>query len=513
MPVVAGVVITGVVVLWRFSGVAAAGEDPLPVLPQPAAENRGLVGEIRVDGEAGKDTSAVRIDVALTELATPLPRRARPPACRLVRRESDPEEAGVPGRYVAGLAASPLAGSVHGQQVVRFDLAGGVAHYRVVRIPRGTASDAVVPVLRGSDSFVRGRVVDSAGRGLPEARVWLAGSTAETDADGRFEVPAQPVGFGLPLVVRHRGHASRFRILDRKLSMGLETQPIALTAGVRLRVRVYGVDRDPETTVVVLPSGGHDSRWLQYPLFWPVVEPHVLDADGMATLDGLPRGARARVLVRHPSGIVKLVDVRLDRADVSCVVHLPQREILVGRLRDELGRPIAAGCVTTRRGGSGLSLRDTGWLLPPDTYVQGSVVVRPMQDGCFAVPVLRDPEGLALMTAEAPGRVGLQFALPLGRESRSEIVLCEDRDPDPLQQATSRPRLVLEGDQRLGPLAYVKIVEARGQRGPYPWHTARPFEIPLGHPALLRVGRRIGDGAWLHHDVLVRGKTTISIER
>src|SRR4029077_14478928 len=69
------------------------------------------------------------------------------------------------------------------------------------RVAGGLLLTLACGVLRaGSDSTLAGRVIDPAGRAVPNAEVVLRNSAtlvkraAKTDNEGRYEVPALPVG-------------------------------------------------------------------------------------------------------------------------------------------------------------------------------------------------------------------------------------------------------------------------------------------------------------------------------
>jgi hypothetical protein len=452
-------------------------------------------------------TTKIRVHLRLRTLARVLPERQPRPTCELVTSLQNPEPKGIEGTWVAGLAALPISRVVRGQQLVRFRLADGRDHYRVTRL---LATDrGRILLLRGRMKTARGKVVDTNGRPLQGASVWIAGESATTDAEGKFAIDAIPADSGLPLVVRHKGYAALYRRLSGAQYDALHERPLTLREGVELHVRFNATDVDPDASYHLLPAGGRDSRLLEYPFFMQAISDVSEVRERMVVFPNLPRGARVRVRVVH-SGFAPTVsgEIRLDQPMVAAVLNGTYRPTIAATVVDPAGKPVADAWVTSRPGDSGLALSDTGWLLAPLAYVGTGDVMQTSTSGAFSLSRLTDERGRTALTVEAEGFFGLEFT----RDGIVDHGLTIGLYPLAPQQPIRKPSLVLRAGPKLTGTVSLSIRDEQGDHGPYSWDCAEPFPLRISQRSLLRVEERFA-GATVARDVIVIGETTLTLGR
>ena len=501
--------LTVVAGFWTY-GVEAAEAGTLQVYPRPSgsgelpsmilAEASPEPGKVEPAKSPTRQPKAV-VHLDLTTVARPLRNRTRTVQCELVTADAGH---GDPGQWVAGTAATPLTRNPRGHQLARFDI-DGVPHYRVVRL-HGRET-GVLRIRRGMSSVVRGRVLDAQGAPLAAAQVWLAGSAATTDTDGRFETEALPVGDGMPLVVYADGVAMDYRILGERDCHNLDAHPITMNRrGTRLHVRFFAPGESAATArFYILPAASkRDTRLLSYPLFWPAVVPLSASKDGTVTFEGLPWGVRIRVMVQYSSGPpVISEELVLDRFEAQCVIHGSASKQLAGRVVDANGQAVANAFLTARAGGTGLSLKGGTWLLPGAAYIRDAAVIQTAGDGSFAMPMVWGEGRTGLVSIEAPGLVGLEYSVSAEGETPRRFVLYP-------AGAQGQPELLLQS-RDLPDFVHVLIHNEAGQRGPYPWLTEEAFELPNPRSAVVRVGLRVDEGELRNETVFVDGEQLLQV--
>lgn len=347
---------------------------------------------------------APRVVVAVRELWPYVaPRPARVQACLAGASEE------LPVQLLAGTDASPFAeGARTGLVLASIGLGGGAFVLRQVAV------DAAGPtrLLLGPRRLVHGTVVDASQQPVAGAQVSLGEYEASgavravaTDAEGHFELDTF-AGDGVPLVVEAFGHASQWRSLQ-VLEQGENVRVVPLPEGGELEVQLAGEAREVEAArVFVVPLAALATEWVQFPFFLQVLGRGVaVQANGRATLRGLPRTGSIGVVVQHP-GLPLLAPVEVRRATLRTPLLVPLRlqPTQSGRLVDAAGEPVAGALALLRPGGRAAPASGSLRMLPPGLDAQGCTLAYGAADGTLALAGSVDAG--SVLSLRAPGYAG-----------------------------------------------------------------------------------------------------------
>ncbi len=230
-----------------------------------------------------------------------------------------------------------------GPVLVRARFDGRELHRRVARRDDGGLSVEI-----GPDRPVRGRVVDDKAQPIAGAIVWVGGKPEDvvsTDADGRFET-VTAAGVGVPVVVRAEGKAHKFAFVQVEPANGAELTFVLLESMPVLAQAAGTVDALRDAEIAVVPIGISSTELQTYPFFaqglWSDT---ALDADGRATLRGLPRGCVVGLLLLGP-GVCRAAPIEvslLGDQPVRASLPAPPRPRAMVELVDERMAPLR-GC-------------------------------------------------------------------------------------------------------------------------------------------------------------------------
>jgi hypothetical protein len=277
---------------------------------------------------------------------------------------------------------------------------------------------------------------------------------------------------------------------------------------VELHVLFTAKTSELDSRFFLLPAGGRDTRLLAYPFFLAAIEPMHELRDGMLVFDGLPRGARVRVRMLRPGFAPATSDeIRLDKDVVAAVVRGDVRARVSGMVVDSSAKPVPNVWLTTRAGDSGLSLRDTGWLLPPGAYVADGDVTRTSETGAFVLSRSSDKKGRTVLAMESEGCIGLAYTL-MGKGDRTVTVRLFETRP------VGTPRIRLQAGSGLSGQVRLMVHDEGGDHGPYSWQSETPFPLRISRRSLFRIRLRVDDEEpVVYDDVLVVGETGFSVAR
>ncbi len=387
---------------------------------------------------------------------------------------------------VAGPGAA-LRSDAAGRHLVRYAIDGGADLFRVVHL--GSVADVAVVAL-GPEAELRGVVTGPDGEPVADAEVWT-GTAIDgepqfefTDAAGRFAALARYGGEGIPIVVRRRGFASRFRVVD--VLDGGDDIAIRLEPATALEVRFAAVLDDPETARVAIVPASPGVALRHYPFFMGIFDgPLRLDADASCVVRDLPRAGQVQVAIAHPDTIAATpVRADLARADRQAVV-VSQRALdafYTARVVGVDGEPVADARVELRREGRAVWTRAHGWMLPPGAHrVDGRVAVTDA-DGRFRIG---RPRGAATLQVRAATHCGVEIALASGRRGPAEIEL-----PALVADAGDGPALLFDFN-RDGRRCLVRTNGGEWRE----WPAEERIELGFDSPALLDVEVRVDSGA------------------
>lgn len=278
---------------------------------------------------------------------------------------------------------------------------------------RQVALDAAGPtrLLLGPRRLVHGTVVDARQQPVAGAQVSLGEYEASgavravaTDAEGHFELDTF-AGDGVPLVVEADGHASQWRSLQ-VLELGENVRVVPLPEGGALEVQLAGEARAVESArVFVVPLAALATEWVQFPFFLQVLGRGVaVQANGRATLRGLPRTGSIGVVVQHP-GLPLSAPVEVRRATQRAPLLVPLRlqQLQAARLVDAAGAPVAAALALLRPGGRAMPASGSLRMLPPGLDALGCTLAYGAVDGTLA---LAGSDAGSVLSLRAPGYAG-----------------------------------------------------------------------------------------------------------
>lgn len=223
--------------------------------------------------------------------------------------------------------------------------------------------------LRAATIPVNGRVLDSNGKAVPDAKVLLIPllsevesglrqlegkltpepvTSASTDADGAFRLAAPDTGMWRVLV-ETPGFVAQEALLMPLLEE-TDLPEVRLAREVRLQVRVTDPQGKPVAGARVVVSNERRSFSLESP--WQTAERRALtDAGGAVTL---PRGKDEAVIVRAVASGFPLVESRNVR-EGSATLRLAAGQTRRLQIRDPQGKPVPGVLVTVING-------DASWL-------------------------------------------------------------------------------------------------------------------------------------------------------
>lgn len=284
----------------------------------------------------------------------------------LVKGRVTDADSGVP---IAGARVAPtLAGLTDEKNRVQTDAAGryvldgfpdrcrirvqaeGYARFEAeVRSAEKEGREVVLDVRLLRAGTLAGRVVDPAGQGVPEARIFVVpghpvGSHGKTDQEGAFCLEDLPVNAERRLVVRKKGFANRvtdaFTLRPGECRTGFQ---VRMSRGSTLSGRIRNEAGEPVTNAYLYLQ--HDDQLGIHHGGRPNVRP---DTEGRYKITGLPAGRYSfQVLAngyigRKRSGIVLGEDSVLENIDVV----LDRGLTITGRVVDDEGRPVNKASVT-----------------------------------------------------------------------------------------------------------------------------------------------------------------------
>lgn len=328
---------------------------------------------------------------------------------------------------LAGVGADPFEdGARAGVALAAVQWGAGRLLRQVSLEAKGTAE---VPI--GPRAMVRGTIVDANGRPIPGARVSLGEvlaegelRTAETGAEGHFELDT-PAGAGVPVVVQEPQHASQWRAVtvlaqgDNVVDMVL---PEAGTLDVQLACEAHEIEA---ARVFVVSSGVVASEVAQYPFFLQVLSHGFpVDAQGRASVSGLPRVGTIGLVVRHPGAAQQAPrEVKLAGARSSAIVPLSVAPLVKGRIIDERGLPVPGAVMQLHVGPPSSTGNRTQRLLPPGLSAIGATYSLGDALGVFSLGSGSSggvaPSGQVL-SVRAPGHVGRE--IPFGEGVLAEPI-------------------------------------------------------------------------------------------
>lgn len=255
-----------------------------------------------------------------------------------------------------------------------------------LRVP----SDSPVRVVLKQESVVTGRVVDTSGRPVTEARVstkeweWNAGWTdrfpgaGRVDDEGRFELDRLPAG---PIQIRALGpEGSRSDVLRLELEAGERRDGVELVLRARPRIlgRVVAPDGSPVSEPQVTVRGGRGPGHCQ------------TGEDGGFRCEGWDPGTYTLAARKAGVGQVEK-SVVLGDADVMVDLYLKPELVISGRVVTAEGEPVADRVVRAQPPAAGFFDSFT-----ERTAADGSFTIRGVHEGTYELLVgsPSDPTGL-----------------------------------------------------------------------------------------------------------------------
>jgi RNA polymerase sigma factor (sigma-70 family) len=231
--------------------------------------------------------------------------------------------------------------------------ANGAIQRALVMADRARVLDGAPP------GIVRGQVVDSEGRPMAHAQLWLSqirdwthgDEVAVADAEGRFELQFSGVRF---LGAAHQGHVVSFL---HALDEGREQDVTLRLRGESARVtgRIYGADGEPLVRAVVeigLQGGWIASNTTSERRIYPPRRLASTDAQGAFEVDGIEPG-QVVVLAHATHHGSYRGEVLAERGRVSnLVIRLPRGAVVAGTVRDAARQPLAGVTVFVEDGDS-----------------------------------------------------------------------------------------------------------------------------------------------------------------
>lgn len=240
----------------------------------------------------------------------------------------------------------------------------------------GVPHDSPVRVVLEEGSVVTGRVVDTSGRPVTEARVsteeseWLgryAGS--RVDDEGRFELGRLPAG---PLRLRALGpEGEGSDVLRLELEAGERVDGLELVLRSRPRIlgRVLAPDGSPVSQPRVVVRGGGPRRYCDS------------GEDGGFRCEGREPGTYT--LAVHEEGVGQAEGrVVLDDTDVTVDLYLEPELVISGRVVTAGGEPVAGRVVRVQPRGHGFFDSPSD-----DTGADGSFTIRGVSEGTYELLV------------------------------------------------------------------------------------------------------------------------------
>ena len=347
---------------------------------------------------------APRVVVAVRELWPYV--APRPPRVQAFLAGASEE---LPVQLLAGTDASPFGeGARTGLVLASIDLGGGAFVLRQVAVE----ATAPTRLVLGPRRLVRGTVVDARQQPIAGAQVSLGEydvsggvRAVTTDAEGHFELDTW-AGEGAPLVVEADGHASQWRSVQ-VLEQGENLRVVPLPDGVELTVQLAGEAREVEAArVFVVPLAALATEWVQFPFFLQLLgRGTAVQANGRATLRGLPRTGSIGVVVQHPGlPLAAPVEVRPGALRAPLLVPLRLQPLATGRLVDTNGEPIAAAMALLRPGGRAMPASSSLRMLPPGLDALGCTLAYGAADGTLALAATVEPG--SVLSLRAPGHAG-----------------------------------------------------------------------------------------------------------
>lgn len=462
----------GVVVAHVGGGapVAMPGDGPLvqelaPPTAAPAA--------------APERAADVRVSIAwrahLRALPPPLP-------ARLLLGDQEIDEPDI--EWLAGTAALPFVDWAENDQQLASLQVRGRETVRLVRVRQGCATFRL-----GTEVTVSGRIVDTEGKGLGAAHLWVGGAQAHVGDDGAFAVQVVG-GEGLPLVGWADGLAAQAMVLDAWSNSDVR---VVLQPGARVRVRAIGAlpTGEEPARVYVLPAREPEtSTEAQYPFFLQAVLGGTpMARNGIAEIDHLPLGARVRLRIAHGAVVpdaAPTIEARTRPQDVS--ILLQPAGLVRGRTVGQTGEPVRGAHVVARpeQAATVERVAGGGFALPPLAYGGSGAVARSDGTGAFVVarPLGAGPVRLAVA---GPPREGSAWAAEVLVKGTEPDIACELVVPTSVRAVgAERPALWLHS----GAAGSFRVsVHERGAapRPPVTWTGTAPFPIPLRDPVLADV--------------------------
>jgi hypothetical protein len=374
--------------------IAAPEPRPLPARPAPGQD----------PDPAPLPTDAPRVVVAVRELWPYV--APRPPRVLATMAGSSEE---LPVQLLAGTDASPFGdGARAGLVLASIDLGGGAFALRQVAVETAAPTRLVL----GPRRLVRGTVVDARQQPIAGAQVALgeydtsgAVRAVTTDAEGHFELDTW-AGDGVPLVVEADGHASQWRSLQ-VLENGENLRVVPLPEGGELAVQLAGEARAVEAArVFVVPLASLATEWVQFPFFLQLLgRGTAVQANGRATLRGLPRTGSIGVVVQHPGlPLAAPVEARPGALRAPLLVPLSLQPLATGRLVDADGAPVAGALALLRPGGRAMPASGSLRMLPPGLDAQGCTLAYGAADGTLAMA--GSAAAGSVLSLRAPGYAG-----------------------------------------------------------------------------------------------------------
>jgi hypothetical protein len=492
-------------------------ESPLPAsaLVQPEGEERFLArAETRLDGEP-LELEVELSALALLEAETGF--EGDGPGHLLLTSRQGQGLLPCRGRFVAGPAAGrefgsegrcELRGLPKGTHLLELR-AGGLRTERLIRVR--DQREEQLRIVWVQSGVLRGRVFGFDGQPLAKATVELASASAQTAADGSFELRGLVPGPGQPLKLRAPGHAVQFESVHvPKPDEAPRELRFVLPAGRT----IHGVVHLPanelaDARLAALPIGSGAART---PWFWERMLSDIeLDARGQFRIEHAPLGSFELGLA-HPRYVLREPVIVQETHQQRSLHVLPERcHVLRGVVRDEDGKALPGASIAVREGrrafpawGPARIAQQRELPLPASVAAMGLAFARSDAQGQYAVGL---PWTSSFVEVAAAGHTANHERVTARRDIRRDFEL------EASNKMAGEHRLVLLFDEALGrPLAIRvldgEVIVAETQRH----DPAAPFVIPLQQAARMRVAlHSVAAESVELHEVPVMGTRSLRV--
>lgn len=279
------------------------------------------------------------------------------------------------------------------------------------------------PARIGPRIVVRGTVFDAEKIPVQAAFVWFGELAADgtarefgVDEEGAFEADV-PAGQGVPMVVRAKGFASKWRTIEVTSDMRALTEMLQPAATVQIQLATRAIEIDKARAFVVTRAQV-SSGVSQWPFFRQCLSGgYAINEDGQVRIDDLPQVGTVGVVIRHPlAPLVAPAEIRLSPKPVRATVPARMVETRMHSVvTDDDGNGIALASVWALRERQRLDSARSLRLLPPHLNVLGACYSQTDANGRFLIGSVDDAE--ATLTVRAHGYAGRNVPSALAKET------------------------------------------------------------------------------------------------